>query len=94
MKTLGFGGTDIAVMVFGESLVISLTGALAGMALTFPAARAFGKTLSNYFPVFIVSPQTLWLDLLAALLIAFFAAIIPARRAIKVGIAEGLRRIG
>ncbi len=28
MKTLGFGGTDIAVMVFGESLVISLTGCL------------------------------------------------------------------
>jgi putative ABC transport system permease protein len=94
MKTLGFGGTDIAVMVFGESLVISLTGALAGMALTFPAARAFGQTLSTYFPVFIVSPRTLWLDLLAALLIAFFAAIIPARRAIRVGIAEGLRRIG
>jgi ABC-type lipoprotein release transport system permease subunit len=41
-----------------------------------------------------VSHQTLWLDLLAAFLIAFFAAIIPARHAIRVGIAEGLRRIG
>ncbi|MFH1911913.1 MAG: FtsX-like permease family protein, partial [Pseudomonadota bacterium] len=86
MKTLGFGGTDIAVMIFGESLVISLTGCFIGMILTFPAARAFGQTLSTYFPIFIVSAQTLWLDLLAALLIAFFAAIIPARRAIRVGI--------
>jgi len=94
MKTLGFGGGDIAVMIFGESLVIALTGSFAGMILTFPAARAFGQTLSTYFPIFIVSAQTLWLDLLAALLIAFFAAIIPARRAIRVGIAEGLRRIG
>ncbi len=94
MKTLGFGGTDIAVMIFGESLVISLTGCLTGMILTFPAAGAFGQTLSTYFPVFIVSADTLWLDLLAAFLIAFFAAIIPARRAIRVGIAEGLRRIG
>jgi putative ABC transport system permease protein len=94
MKTLGFGGADIAVMIFGESLVISLTGCVIGMILTFPAAKAFGQTLSNYFPIFIVSPRTLWLDLLAALLIAFFAAIIPARRAIRVGIAEGLRRIG
>jgi putative ABC transport system permease protein len=94
MKTLGFGGTDIAVMIFGESLVISLTGCITGMVLTFPAARAFGHTLSNFFPIFLVSEQTLWLDLLAAFLIAFFAAIIPARRAIRVGIAEGLRRIG
>jgi putative ABC transport system permease protein len=94
MKTLGFGGTDIAVMVFGESLVISLTGCLSGMILIFPAAKAFGHTLSTWFPIFIVSEQTLWLDLLAAFLIAFFAAIIPARRAIRIGIAEGLRRIG
>jgi putative ABC transport system permease protein len=94
MKTLGFGGGSIAVMIFGESLVIALTGCFAGMILTFPAARAFGQTLSAFFPIFIVSAQTLWLDLLAALLIAFFAAIIPARHAIRVGIAEGLRRIG
>ncbi len=94
MKTLGFGATDIAIMVFGESLVISLTGCLTGMALTFPAAKAFGRTLSTWFPIFIVSEQTLWLDLAAAILIAFCAAIIPARHAVKVGIADGLRRIG
>ncbi|MFH1079601.1 MAG: FtsX-like permease family protein [Pseudomonadota bacterium] len=94
MKTLGFGGGSIAAMIFGESLVIALTGCLAGMILTFPAAKAFGHTLSTYFPIFLVSAQTLWLDLIAAFLIAFFAAIIPARHAIRVGIAEGLRRIG
>ncbi|MDA8125298.1 MAG: FtsX-like permease family protein [Deltaproteobacteria bacterium] len=94
MKTLGFGGGSIAVMVFGESLVIALTGSLTGMLLTFPAAKAFGQSLSAYFPIFIVSPQTLWLDLAAAFGIAFFAALIPARRAIRIGIAEGLRRIG
>lgn len=94
LKTLGFGGGAIAGMVFGEALVVSLTGALIGMALTFPAAGAFGKGLANYFPVFLVAERTLWLDLLAALLIAFCAAIIPARRAVRVRIAEGLRRIG
>ena len=94
MKTLGFGGGSIAGMIFGEALVISLTGCLAGMALTFPAAKAFGHTLSAYFPIFLVSDETLWFDLLFAFLIAFFAAIIPARHAIRVGIADGLRRIG
>jgi putative ABC transport system permease protein len=94
MKTLGFGGGSIAAMIFGESLVIALTGSLAGMILTYPAAKAFGQSLSTYFPIFIVSAETLWLDLVAAFLIAFFAAIIPARSAIRTGIAEGLRRIG
>jgi putative ABC transport system permease protein len=94
MKTMGFGGGAIAILIFGESLVIALTGCLAGMILTFPAAAAFGDSLSNYFPIFLVSDETLWLDLVAALLIAFCAAIIPTRHAIRVGIADGLRRIG
>ena len=94
MKTLGFGGGSIAGMIFGEALVISLTGCLAGMVLTFPAAKAFGHTFSAYFPIFLVSDRTIWIDLLFAFLIAFFSAIIPARHAIRVGIADGLRRIG
>ena len=94
MKTMGFGGGAISVMIFGESLVIALTGCVVGMALTYPAAAAFGHSLSTYFPIFLVSDETLWLDLLAAFLIAFCAAIIPTRHAIRVGIADGLRRIG
>jgi putative ABC transport system permease protein len=94
MKTLGFGGASIAVMIFGESLVIALTGSLAGMLLTYPAAAAFGHSLSAFFPIFLVSDETLWLDLAAALLIAICAAIIPTRHAIRVRIADGLRRIG
>ena len=94
MKTLGFGGRDITILIFGESLVMTLTGCLAGMALTFPAAQAFGHTLATFFPVFRVSGETLWLDIAAAVLIACFAAIIPTRQAIRIGIADGLRRIG
>ncbi|HAJ28353.1 MAG TPA: ABC transporter ATP-binding protein, partial [Syntrophus sp. (in: bacteria)] len=79
---------------FGESLVISMTGCLTGMILTFPAAAAFGQALANFFPVFIVSTETLYLDVLAAILIGCLAAIIPTRQAIRIGIADGLRRIG
>jgi putative ABC transport system permease protein len=94
MKTLGFGGKDIMVLIFGEALVMTLTGALIGIVLTFPFAGMFGRQLSTYFPVFLVSPQTIYMDIAAALLIAFFAAIIPTRHAIRIRIADGLRRIG
>ena len=94
MKTLGFGGKEITILIFGESLVMTMTGCLTGMVLTFPASQAFGHTLATFFPIFRVSGETLWLDIAAAVLIACFAAIIPTRQAIRIGIADGLRRIG
>jgi putative ABC transport system permease protein len=94
MKTLGFGAKEITILIFGESLVITLTGSLIGMFLTFPAAKVFGQSLATFFPVFLVSGKTLYYDLLAAFLIAFLAAIIPTRHAIRIRIADGLRRIG
>lgn len=94
LKTLGFGGKDITLLIFGEALVITLTGALIGIILTFPVARIFGRQMATYFPVFLVSVETIYLDIAAALLIAFLAAIIPTRHAIRIRIADGLRRIG
>jgi putative ABC transport system permease protein len=93
-KTLGFGGFHIAGLIFGESLLITMTGCVLGIALTFPAAHAFGSTLSAYFPIFNVAPATIGLDLLAALLVGIIAAIFPAWRAVTIPIADGLRRIG
>jgi len=94
MKTLGFGAKDITILIFGEALVITLTGAIIGILLTFPAAKAFGRELATFFPVFLVSAQTIYMDIAAALIIAFLAAIIPTRHAIRIRIADGLRRIG
>ena len=94
MKTLGFGAQDITILIFGEALVLTLTGAIIGIVLTFPLARAFGQQLSTFFPVFLVSNQTIYMDIAVALLIAFLAAIIPTRHAIRIRIADGLRRIG
>ncbi len=93
-KTLGFRGYHIAGLILGESLLITMTGCILGIALTFPAASAFGSALSAYFPIFNVAPSTIWLDLLAALLVALAAAIFPAWRATTIPIADGLRRIG
>jgi putative ABC transport system permease protein len=93
-KTLGFRGYHIAGLILGESLLITMTGCILGIALTFPAANAFGSALSAYFPIFNVAPSTIWLDLLAALLVALVAAIFPAWRATTIPIADGLRRIG
>ncbi len=94
LKTLGFGARHIAMIVFGESLVISLAGGAVGVVLTFPAARWIETELSQFFPVFHVSPLTVYLDLLAAAAVGTVAAIFPTWRGATIRIAEGLRRIG
>ncbi len=94
LKTLGFDGRHIAVLVFGESIVISLAGGLLGVILTFPAAHWIETELSQFFPVFTVSSLTVYLDLLAAFAVGFTASIFPTWRGATIGIAEGLRRIG
>jgi putative ABC transport system permease protein len=93
-KTLGFGGVYLSVLIFGESLLLSLLGTSLGIILTFPAADAFARSVGEYFPIFHISTQTLWLDLVAGLVVGLVAAVFPAWRAANVPIAEGLGRIG
>lgn len=93
MKTLGFGARHIAGLIVGESLVIATIGCTLGIALTFPAAKAFGDEMSAFFPVFIVTRGTVYLDIAAAVLVGLVAAAFPAYRSINLRIADGLRRI-
>ncbi|MFZ3207267.1 MAG: FtsX-like permease family protein [Geobacteraceae bacterium] len=94
MKTLGFGACHIAAIVFGESLVITMIGGIAGVLLTFPAAHWIEIELAQFFPAFTVSPLTIYLDLAAAALIGTVAGIFPTWRGATIRIADGLRRIG
>jgi putative ABC transport system permease protein len=94
LKTLGFGGGAITMLIMGESLLITLSGCILGVALTYPIADAFGIFLGTYFPVFNVENETVLLDFIAAALIALAAAVIPVRNALRLRVAEGLRRIG
>ncbi len=94
MKTLGFGAWHIARLIFGESLLIAMIGCAFGIAFTFPAAKIFGDSLSQFFPVFIVARSTIYMDMAAGFTVAVVAAIFPTWRAINLRIADGLRRIG
>jgi len=94
LKTLGFGRRYIGGLIFGESLVITMLGCALGIVATFPAAQVFRNALGMYFPNFNVEPKTLYLDGVAACIVAIGAAIIPTTRAVQIRIADGLRRIG
>jgi putative ABC transport system permease protein len=92
-KTLGVGGVYLATMILGESLLIAALGGVWGILLTFPAAKTFMHYLGDYFPVFLVTKETVVLQGLAALAVGMAAAGLPAWRAVRVPIVQALGRI-
>lgn len=94
MKALGFRFRHIAVIILGESLLVSLLGGALGVILTFPAAHLIETELSQFFPVFTVKGETIWFDIAAACVVGVVAAVFPIWRGGTIRIADGLRRIG
>ena len=93
-KTLGFSGFHISGLIFGESMFVTMLGAVLGIFLTFPVAKIFSQQLSTFFPVFNVATETIYMDIAASFLIALVAGVFPSWRAVNIRIADGLRRIG
>lgn len=93
-KTLGFGPFWISSLIFGESFIISFAGCFLGIILTFPAAKIFKDLTSAFVPYFEVKTITIWLDLAWAVVIGIIAGLVPTWRAIRIKVADGLRRIG
>lgn len=94
LKTLGFRSPILGVMLLCESMILSLTGALLAMALLPPLAHIFATSLSQFFPIFLVSRTTIVMGLGFGVFVGVCAAAVPAVRVGSVKIAEAFRRIG
>ena len=94
LKALGFSPRYVGSLIYGESLAISAIGCAIGVALTFPVGDWFAKQMGTLFPVFEVSNETVGLQIVCAATVGLVAALLPARRAARVRIVEGLRAIG
>ncbi|CAG2157787.1 ABC transporter permease [Cupriavidus numazuensis] len=94
LKALGFGPGFLALLMFGESIFICLVGGGIGMLATPPMAAMFKQAVGGVFPVFTVSHETMGMQAACALVVALFAAVVPAVQAARVRIVEGLRAIG
>jgi len=93
-KALGFGNGFVALLIFAESIGIAILGGVLGVLLTFPLAQAFASTIGSILAGFKVSRETVLMQLAAAVIIGVVAAAIPAWRAARIRIVDGLRAIG
>lgn len=93
LKALGFSGGFVALLIFAESIGIALLGGFVGVALTLPVVAAVGGALGALFPIFNLAPETMLLQMGAALVVGVIAALIPAWRAARIRIVDGLRAV-
>jgi putative ABC transport system permease protein len=93
-KALGFGPGFVASLILTESMLLCASGGLIAIALTRPVAGAFHRATAALFARFDVVPQTLQVQMLAALLVGLIAAVAPMVRASRVRIVDGLRHVG
>ncbi len=95
LKVLGFSPGYVAALVFGEAMVLALTGAALGILLTFPMAQGFASSPAGAaFAVFAVTPSTVQLQVICAVIVGVVAALVPSWRSARVNIVDGLRHVG
>jgi putative ABC transport system permease protein len=94
LKALGFGAGFVAFLIFAESLGIAMLGAGVGIALTFPVAQGFADAVGAILSGLAISRETMLMQVGAGLLVGVIAAIVPAWRAARIRIVDGLRTIG
>jgi putative ABC transport system permease protein len=93
LKALGFAPAFVVRLLFGESLLIAVTGGVLGVLLTLPLVAAFAGLAGTLFPVFRVTPLTMALQFGAAIVVGAVAAAWPAWKMSRIDIVAGLRHV-
>ncbi|MGH6610061.1 MAG: ABC transporter permease [Burkholderiaceae bacterium] len=93
MKALGFKPGAIAGLIIGEALLLAAIGAGIGIALTPVVTQAFHAATVSVFAKMPLVAQTFYLQAACALVVGLVAGIVPATRAARIKIVDGLRHV-
>jgi len=91
LKTLGYSGGLILLLVLGESLFIACLGGAAGLGLAWLFVQR-GDPTGGLLAVFMLSPRDLSVGLASMVTIGLFAGAAPAVNAMRMKITDALRK--
>ena len=98
LKTLGFRATHLLTLIGGESLFVSFVGALVGCGIAFALIGVIGvgieESMGQIFPVFELTPMIMIQAIGLAMAAGLVACMVPAGRAVRLPIANALRKVG
>jgi putative ABC transport system permease protein len=93
LKTLGFSGPSILVLVLLESLFLTFAGGLVGLGIAYALAGVVGKSIQNYFPVFHIGASTFLVGAALMLVFGLITGAWPALTAMRLKIVDALRKV-
>jgi putative ABC transport system permease protein len=93
LKTLGFSGGTILTLVLLEALLLTFTGGLVGLGLSWLIAAGVHEGMKQYFPLFSVGSSTVILGIVLMLAFGIVTGAWPALSAMRLKIVDALRRI-
>lgn len=92
MKTLGFSGTGVTLMILGEAILVTALGGVIGLGLAALASKGLGAAVAQFFPV-LGMPATTWgIGVVLILLLGGLAAALPCAQASQLKIVDALRK--
>jgi putative ABC transport system permease protein len=93
MKALGFPPRTVALLILAEAMLLAAVGGAIGMLLTPPVVQVFHAATISVFAKMPLVPQTFYLQAACALVVGLVAGVVPAVRASRIRIVEGLRHV-
>ena len=93
VKALGFPPRTVALLILAEALLLAAIGGAIGMLLTAPVVQVFHAATISVFAKMPLVPQTFYLQAACALVVGVVAGIVPAIRAGRIRIVDGLRHV-
>jgi len=93
LKALGFPPRTVALLILAEAMLLAGVGGAIGMLLTPSVVRAFHAATISVFAKMPLVPETFYLQAACALAVGVVAGVVPAWRASRIRIVEGLRHV-
>jgi len=92
MKTLGFSGTGVTLLILAEAILVTALGGLIGLALAALASKGIGAAVVQFFPVLGMPAATWGVGAVLIVLLGGLAAAIPCTQASRLKIVDALRK--
>jgi putative ABC transport system permease protein len=93
LKALGFPPRTVALLILAEAMLLAALGGAIGMLLTPPVVQVFHAATISVFAKMPLVPQTFYLQAACALVVGLVAGVVPAWRASRIKIVDGLRHV-
>ena len=93
LKALGFAPRTVALLILAEAMLLAGLGGAIGMLLTPAVVQLFHAATISVFAKMPLVAQTFYLQAACAMVVGVVAGIVPAYRASRIRIVEGLRHV-